>query len=80
MKKIMLMAAAFSFNGLFAQEQFDDNESEKQEIEVIGAAENAADVGPSDVAAEPEEKKQQQDVAQFGNDDSENNHENDSEE
>lgn len=70
MKKIMLMALALSFNALSAQE-FDDNQNENQEMEVIGAAENAGDVGPSDVAGEKKEK--QQDVAQIGNEETELN-------
>jgi hypothetical protein len=79
MKKIMLMALALSFNALSAQE-FDDNQSDNQEMEVIGAAENAEDVGPNDIAAEQEEK-QQHDVAQIGNDEAElNDSENETEE
>lgn len=64
------MALALSFNALSAQE-FDDNQNENQEMEVIGAAENAGDVGPSDVAGEKKEK--QQDVAQIGNEETELN-------
>ncbi|HSX14093.1 MAG TPA: hypothetical protein VLE96_06725 [Chlamydiales bacterium] len=63
MKKIMLMAAALSFYGLSAQE-FDDHQSDNQEIEAIGAAENAV-AEPSAVAAE--QQKQQEKVAQLGN-------------
>lgn len=76
MKKIMLMALALSFNGLSAQE-FDDNQNDNQEMEVIGAAENAGEVGPSDVAAEKE--KQPQDVAQFGNEEASLSNDNDNE-
>jgi hypothetical protein len=77
MKKIMFMVAALSLNVVTAQDF--DNDIENQEVEAIGAAENAVDVGPSDVATE-QDKNDKQDVAQLDNDEAEFNNENETEE
>lgn len=71
------MIAALSLNVVTAQDF--DNEIDNQEVEAIGAAENAVDVGPSDVATE-QDNKDKHDVAQLENDDSEFNSENETKE